>query len=106
MRQAYKYTENRHEFMAKLSESARSVLPIVALVAVMCLLFVPAPTDLMLAFLIGSVMLVFGMTLFTMGSESSLTSIGSHMGSTLTKSKNLPLIIAVSFALGVFITMA
>ena len=106
MKQAYVITENKHVFTFKLRESIKSVAPIVALVAALCLICVPAPTDLALAFTVGSLMLIVGMTLFTMGSESSLTSIGSHMGAALTKTKKLPLIIAVTFALGVFITMA
>ncbi len=99
-------TDNRHVLRKKLQESAESVLPIIILVALMCLICVPAPTDLMLAFLLGSLMVVFGMALFTVGSESSLTAIGSHMSASLTKTRKLWLIIAVSFALGLFITMS
>ncbi len=106
MNQAYSNTEERQVLRKKLQESAESVLPIIVIVALMCLICVPAPTDLMLAFLLGSLMVVFGMSLFTLGSESSLTAIGSHMGSTLTKTKKLWLILTISFALGVFVTMS
>ena len=106
MNQAYRITENRHVLRKKLQESAESVLPIIVIVALLCLICVPAPTDLMLAFLLGSLMVIFGMSLFTLGSESSLTAIGSHMGSALTRTKKLWLILTVSFALGVFITMS
>lgn len=106
MNQAYKNAEKKHLFKKQLQESAESVLPIIVIVALLCLICVPAPTDLMLAFLLGSIMVTFGMALFTMGSESSLTAIGSHMGSALTRTRKLWLILGISFALGVFITVA
>ena len=60
----------------------------------------------MLSFLIGSVLLIVGMALFTLGSEVSMTQIGTHMGAKLTKSRKLWLILTVSFLLGVAITVA
>ena len=72
----------------------------------MCFSFVPVTTDLMLSFLIGSVLLIVGMALFTLGSEVSMTQIGTHMGAKLTKSRKLWLILTVSFLLGVAITVA
>ena len=93
-------------FYEKFKEAAASVLPITLIVALMCLSFVPVTTDLLLAFLLGSVMLVVGMGLFTVGSDVSMTQIGNHMGAKLTKSRNLALILIVSFLLGVAITVA
>ena len=46
------------------------------------------------------------MGLFTLGAEMSMTRIGNYMGSKLTKSRKLPLILFVSFALGDAITVA
>ncbi len=60
----------------------------------------------MLCFLIGTVLIVFGMGLFSLGAERSMTPIGNRVGTALTKSKNLPLILAVSFALGFAVTVA
>lgn len=96
----------RSAFFEKLRESAASVLPVVLIVAVLCLLWVPMQTDLMLAFLIGTVFLIAGMGLFTLGSEISMTQIGSHIGSHMTKTKKPGLILSVSFLLGVSITVA
>ncbi len=92
--------------LEKLRESAASVLPIVSIVAVLCLIWVPLETDLMLAFVIGAVFLVAGMGLFSLGVDLSMTQIGSHIGAKLTKSRNVPLILSVSFLLGVAVTMA
>ena len=63
-------------------------------------------TDLLLAFLVGAIMIVAGMGLFSLGAEQSMTPIGNKIGTTLTKTKNLPLIIGVSFLLGFAVTVA
>ena len=97
---------NKSVFIEKLKESVASVLPIVLIVALLASFWVPLQTDLMLAYLIGAAFLIVGMALFTVGSEISMTQIGSHLGATLTKSRNAILILAVSFLLGVAITMS
>ena len=98
--------EKRRILADKLKESAASVLPIVTVVAVLCLLFIPVRTDLMLAFVIGALFLIAGMALFTVGSDMSMTQIGNQIGSRLTRSRKTWLILSVSFILGVIITMA
>ncbi len=92
--------------LAKLKESADSVMPIVTIVAALCLIWVPMQNDLMLAFIIGALFLITGMGLFTMGADLSMTQIGSHIGARLTKSRNPLLILSVSFLLGVGITVS
>ena len=84
----------------KLRESAVSVIPIIVIVALLCLCVLPMSTDLLLAFLVGAIMIVAGMGLFSLGAEQSMTPIGNKIGTALTKTKNLPLIIGVSFLLG------
>ncbi len=96
----------KKQLYEKFREAAASVLPIVIIVGLMCLSFIPMQPDLMLSFLIGSLMLIVGMGLFTLGSEVSMTPIGSHMGAKLTKSRNLTLILAVSFLLGIAVTVS
>ena len=83
-----------------------SVLPITLIVAALCIFFIPIESGLMLSFLIGSVMIIAGMALFTLGSELSMTQIGNHIGAKMTKSRKLGLILLLSFILGVAITVA
>lgn len=90
----------------KIRESAVSVLPILVIVVILCLCIVPMRTDLLLTFLIGALLLTVGMGLFSLGAEQSMTLIGSRIGTALTKTKNLPLILGVSFLLGFAITVA
>lgn len=96
----------KRAFYEKFREAAASVLPIVVIVAAMCLTFVPMDTGLMLSFIVGSLMLMVGMGLFSLGSEVSMTPIGTHMGAKLTKSRNLPLILGISLLLGIAVTVS
>ncbi len=96
----------RAQLMEKFKEAAASVLPITLIVAVMCLFFIPVTPDLMLAFVIGAALLIVGMALFTLGSDVSMSQIGSHIGAKLTRTKNLRLILTVSLLLGIAITVS
>ena len=82
------------------------MLPIVAIVIVLCLFVMPMQADLLLCFLIGGLLIVAGMGLFSLGAEQAMMPIGSKIGTALTKTKNLPLILGVSFLLGFAITVA
>jgi len=97
---------HRTILQAKIKESVLAVIPIALMVSVMCFVVVPVPTDLMLSFLLGAVLLIVGMGLFTLGAEHSVTPIGSKVGSALTQSRKLGVILAVSFVLGLAITVA
>ena len=90
----------------KMRESIASVLPITLIVLAMCLFFIPLNSGLMLSFLLGSVMIIVGMGLFTIGSDLSMTQIGTQIGSKMTKSRKLWLILLLSFILGFIITIA
>ena len=87
--------------MEKLKEATASVLPISLIVMAISFVLVPVDAGLML-----TAMLILGMGLFTLGADMSMSRIGNYMGSKLTKSRKLPLILTVSFALGVAITVA
>ena len=92
--------------MEKLKEATASVLPISLIVMAISFVLVPVDAGLMLSFVIATTMLILGMGLFTLGADMSMSRIGNYMGSKLTKSRKLPLILTVSFALGVAITVA
>lgn len=97
---------HRKKFYEKFKEAAMSVIPIVVIVLALSLTVVPVSPDLLLSFLLGAVLLTIGMGLFSVGSEVSMTQIGTQIGSHLTKTKNLKLILAVSLLLGIAITVA
>ena len=96
----------RNVLKEKLRESVSSVLPITLIVAALCFILIPIESGLMLSFLVGAVMIIGGMALFTIGSDVSMTQIGSHIGGAMTRSRRLWLILTVSFVIGVIITVA
>ena len=59
-------------FKKPLHESLTSVLPVMLIVLVLCFTIAPVPNNAMVAFLLGGVMLIVGMGLFTLGSEMSM----------------------------------
>lgn len=97
----------RHNIMnEKIKESISAVLPITLIVFVLCLFFVPVSNGLVLSFVLGTVMIIIGMGLFTIGADLSMTQIGNHIGAKMTTTRKLWLILLLSFVLGVMITVA
>ena len=92
--------------MEKLKEATASVLPISLIVMAISFVLVPVDAGLMLSFILATAMLILGMGLFTLGADMSMSRIGNYMGSKMTKSRKLGLVLVISFALGVAITVA
>ena len=90
----------------KFKESFFTVLPIVVIVIVLNLTIAPMPFYSILLFLISALLMILGITLFNLGVDISLMPIGEHIGSALVKSRNLKLIIILTFIIGTFICMA
>lgn len=63
-------------------------------------------TTEIVAFAVSAVFLILGIGLFNLGSDLAMTPMGEHMGSGLIKSKKIVILIAVSFIMGVLITIA
>jgi hypothetical protein len=90
----------------KIRESLSSVLPVTSIVLLLLVTVFPVPAAMFLAFILGAVLMIIGMGLFTLGAESSMSPIGAYMGSAMTKTKNLVLIIFTSLFLGILITVS
>jgi hypothetical protein len=60
----------------------------------------------LIVFSIGAVMLVLGIGLFNLGADLAMTPMGTHVGAGLSKQRKLSLLLAVSFVLGLLITIA
>ena len=90
----------------KISESLASVLPVSGIVLLLLVTLFPVSNAMMLSFILGAVMLIVGMGLFTLGAETAMTPMGEYVGSKMTKSKNLFLIIFVSLFVGIMITVS
>lgn len=106
MRKKEILNKNRTAIAEKVKESAHSVLPIVVIVMLLCFSIAPINTDLMLSFFIGTLMVILGIGLFSLGADTSMIPIGNKIGTAMTKTKRLILIILVSFAFGFAVTVA
>ncbi|MGM9612619.1 MAG: DUF1538 domain-containing protein, partial [Butyricicoccus sp.] len=90
----------------KLSESLNAVLPILGIVLVLCFSIAPISPSILLCFLMGAVLLIVGMMFFTQGAEMSMSPMGERVGSSMTRSKKLRVIVPLSFLLGFIITIS
>ncbi|MBR4224671.1 MAG: DUF1538 domain-containing protein [Oscillospiraceae bacterium] len=100
------YIPEKTYYKTKLKEAISSVLPIAAIVVILCAFPVPLGSGLMLSFLTGAVMLMCGMALFSIGAEMSVSKMGEYVGSYIPKTRRLIVVIAMSFILGLIITVS
>lgn len=90
----------------KIAESLTSVLPVTGIVLLLLVTFFPVSAEMLLSFIIGAVLLIVGMGLFNLGAESAMTPMGEYVGSRMTASKKLWIVILVSLFVGVMITIS
>lgn len=92
--------------LEKIKEATLSVLPISVIVMLIHFTVAPIPGGTLALFVTGSLLLIVGMGVFMLGSETAMSPMGEIMGSWLTSSHSLPLLIGGSFLLGVLVTVA
>lgn len=90
----------------KIKESLSSILPISLIILALSFTITPLPTDVVSLFFIGTIMLIIGMGLFTLGAEVSMSVIGERIGASIAKNKNILSIFIILFILGTIITLA
>ena len=90
----------------KNKESLSAVLPIVLLVLFLGFTIIPIPSGILLEFVVGSIFVIFGMNLFNIGADMSMSKMGEKIGAGLVKTKKMPLIIICGFILGLIVTIS
>lgn len=90
----------------KWQEAVSAVLPIIGIVLILCFAVAPISPSILLCFLMGAVLILVGMMFFTLGAEVAMTPMGERIGTCLTKSKKLWLVLGLSFLLGFIITIS
>ena len=90
----------------KLMEALKAVLPIVGIVLALCFSAAPISPSILLCFLLGAAMIMAGMMFFTLGAEASMTPMGERVGTAVTRSRRLPVIVLMGFLLGFLITIS
>lgn len=92
---------------SKIKESLISVLPVTLIVII--LNFTPLihlTLNEVITFSVSAIFLILGIGFFTLGADIAMTPMGEQVGSGLTKTKNLKVLLLVCFALGFLITVA
>ncbi len=99
-------TKLLEKLQEKLNETLKAVLPVIGIVLVLCFTVAPIEPGILLAFLLGGVLLIAGMMFFTLGVEMSMTPIGENVGTCMTQTKKLWLMVLLSFILGFIVTIS
>ncbi len=94
------------KFKEKFIETISAVLPILIIVLLLCFTIAPIPPGILMTFLVGATLLIVGMLFFNVGVEISMTPIGERTGTIMTKTKNIFIIILISFIMGFVITIS
>ena len=90
----------------KIMESLAAVLPITGIVLALSILLVPLEVGTVMMFIIGAVLLIFGMAMFQLGAEMSMSPLGEGIGVQMSRSKHILSVWLLSFVMGVIITIA
>ena len=90
----------------KLEESLAAVTPVVGIVLLLCFSIAPVAPGILLEFLVGAFFLIFGMMFFTLGAELSMTPMGERVGSSMTRTRKLWVMVILGFSLGFVITIS
>ena len=90
----------------KIEEALSSVVPITAIVLLLSFTMAPMPVSSLMLFLVGALLLIVGVGLFSLGVDLAMMPIGDGIGSQISKGKRLWRIIPLCFVIGVFVTIA
>ena len=94
------------ELLSKFKETAVAVLPVAGVVLLLHFTIAPMPLGVLALFLSGTFLLILGMTLFQLGSDVGMSSIGNQIGSKLVELKSLKIFLITAFLLGFLVTIA
>ena len=91
---------------ASLKESLTSVLPIAIIVLILSVSLVSLAAGVLVLFLFGTVLLILGMSFFTVGSAISMEPLGDGIGKSLNKNNRFTIPVIICFVLGFLITVS
>ncbi len=91
---------------ASIKESLSSVLPIAIIVLVLSVSCVTLEAGVLVLFIFGTILLILGMSLFTVGSGISMEPLGDGIGKSLNKNNRIVFPLVVCFVLGFLITVS
>lgn len=92
--------------LASIKESLVSVLPIAIIVLILSVTCVPLAAGVLVLFLFGTILLILGMSFFTVGSGMSMEPLGDGIGKSLNKRDKMLIPLLICFVLGFLITVS
>lgn len=92
--------------LGKIKEVLYSVLPITVIVLLLHFTIIPMSSDQIWRFILGSLAIIIGMSIFLFGVELFVQPLGNLIGSTLAKSNKAGLVGITGLFLGFFISIA
>ncbi len=93
--------------LKKFKEAFVSVLPITLIILVLNFILPEQMTGIELgSFCFGALLLIIGIALYSLGSDTALAPIGESIGNKITSTKKIPFILLVGFIIGVIVTVA
>lgn len=90
----------------RFKEILISVIPITAIVLVLNFTLVPLEIPQLLRFLLGSLLIIFGLSIFLFGVDIGITPIGNLMGSHLIKTNKIAIVVFGGIILGFIAAIA
>lgn len=92
--------------ITKLKEVLFSVLPITILVLILNFTISPMDSTLIIRFVIGSLLIILGLTIFLFGVDLGVTPLGDLTGTSVARSNKLWIVLIAGLILGFFISIA
>lgn len=93
------------KFVKSFKETSIAVIPICIIVSITAMLF-NLDTQTISSFIVSSILLIIGISLFTFGADISMMIIGEKLGNKLIQSKNVFFILITTLIIGIIITLA
>lgn len=93
-------------FFPSIKESLSSVLPIAIIVIILSVTCVSLDAGVLVLFLFGTILLILGMSFFTIGSGISMEPLGDGIGKSLNKNSKIIIPLIICLILGFLITVS
>ena len=95
------------KLLEKFKESVMSILPVVCIVLlVACTPLFNLTKNELIVFILSAIALIFGVAIFSVGAEMSMSPMGEYIGTVLIKTKKIMFIVLVTLFMGILITIA
>lgn len=87
-------------------DSIYTTLPMTVIIFILHFTIVDFPNDILLNFIVGTVMVIVGLSLFSIGIDVALLQVGEEIGSSMIKFKKVRYILLWAFILGFAVALA